>query len=154
MEPLQGYDILGNILAIGDRDISAGGEDGAIEFEPASESAWLARTMINGNSTVSRDHTNNATVAVITVDSHSRAARDLDELYETQIKDSAAQAGIAPREFYFEDPSDGTKVTDQNAVIMNKPSANRGQTTADITVAIFLPSGNAPGKSPRAPLIT
>lgn len=151
MEPLRTYSLNNVVLIVGDRDIAAGGGDGAIEEEPAAD-RFTPKMNINGLATISTNH-DESTVFTITVDSHSRAARDLDEILEEQ-RDEAAQGGIQPREFLLRDPSNGDETRSRFCVILNKPGMGRGATTGDVQTRIWVPDGQARGKSPRGAATT
>lgn len=150
MEPLRHYDLNAVVFILGDLDISAGGEDGAIEFEPGADT-FVPKVLVNGRTTVSRTN-NESTIATITVGSHTRAARLLDELREEQLAALDADPILASLEFYMRDPSNGDEVKDRFAVFLNKPPANKGAESADLQYRIFLPNADAPGKSPRGSL--
>lgn len=151
MEPMQSYSLERFVLIIGDRDIAGGGEDGFYEEEPAAD-VFEPQVMVNGFALIN-ENLDNSVIATVTVSSHSRAARELDEILEEQ-REEARTGGIEAREFLARDPSSGGETRDRFCVVLNKPGMVRSNTSGDYQYRIFLPNGAAPGNSPRAADIT
>ncbi len=147
MEPLRSYSLLNTVLLIDTDDISAGGEDGAVEYEVGADKL-IPKVLVNGLASVSMSN-NNSVIATITVGSHTLAAKKLDELAEAQWADIEAGNVIAPIGYYHRDPSDGSVTQDRFCAFLDKPGMNRGQETQDVQYKVFLPTAHATGKSPR-----
>ena len=150
MEPRRSYSLKSTVLLIGDEDISAGGEDGAVEYEVGADKL-IPKVLVNGLASVSMSN-NDSVIATITVGSHTLAARILDELAEAQWAGLETDPIITPLEFYHRDPSNGDVTQDRFAAFLEKPPMNRGQETQDVQYRVFLPTAHATGKSPRGTL--
>lgn len=150
MEPLRSYSLNNTFLVIDTDDISAGGEDGAVEYEVGSDKL-IPKVLINGRASVSKSN-NDSVIATITVGSHTLAVKKLDAIAEAQWANIDAGNVITPIGYYHRDPSNGDVTQDRFAAFLDKPPMNRGQETEDVQYRVFLPTAHATGKSPRGTL--
>jgi hypothetical protein len=134
------YDLNAIELIVGDDDISAGGDDGAIEVEWGSD-VIIPKVLVNGTALVSRSNNNSAIVSII-CGSHTSAARRLGELLNEQ-RAQAPQVTDLP--FFLRDPSNGDEIKDRQCIFLDRPSPNKSMEDGDRVFRVFLPEGGAVG---------
>ena len=142
------YDLNAVALIIGPDDISAGGDDGAIAYEEPTEDV-IAKELANGDSIESRTNSK-ALIAIITVGSHTRAARLLGAARALQKSQTPPIENLP---YFMNDPSNGDEITSSRCIFMNAPLLDKPQETGDRVFRIWLPEGKAPGNYQIAPNI-
>jgi len=131
---------LSNIfLVLGRFDVSSWGEDGGVEFEPASDNVEIT---VGGDGTVVANYSaNDVVLANITVLAGSQGAQALGQLTREQRVSVETNAIIPNINFFMQDPALGDEVADDQAFITQQPGPNKQGSVGELTWQLCLPNG-------------
>lgn len=145
--PAKSYDLTRVSLIIGGYNISGYGEGGAVSVEPLSP-ARESSVGQDGQPTYARTNDFRAK-ATITVRQNSRAHRDLHAL---QVAQDLAPVP-ADSAFLLISADTGERISDSQAVFMERPTIAFQRAPQDRVYILELPNGFAPGNYDAAPLV-